>query len=103
MAHLTVTNVLLLFLGLLLNLLYALQKAKKESKTFSAGFYIKDNWIQVCITIISAFASLIMADDLLKLFQVSADSDSPFYTVHAFVSGIIPVFIVEKIMKLYKK
>ena len=103
MAHLTVTNVILLFLGLLLNLLYALQKAKKESKTFSAGFYIKDNWIQVVITIVCAFASLIMADDLLKLFQVNADPESPFYTVHAFISGIIPVYIIEKITKLYKK
>lgn len=103
MEHLTVTNVLLLFLGLLLNFLYALQKAKKDDKTFSVGFYIKDNWIAVLITVISAFASLIMADDLLKLFQVNADADSPFYTVHAFISGIIPVFIIEKIMKLYKK
>ena len=103
MAHLTVTNIILLFLGLILNILYALQKAKKESKIFSAGFYIKDNWIQVLITIVCAFASLIMADDLLKLFQVSAEPDSPFYTIHAFVSGIIPVFIVEKITKLYKK
>lgn len=103
MTHLTPTNILLLLLGLALNFLYALQKAKKTDKTFSLGFYAKDNWIQVLITLISGFASLIMADDLLKLFHVTADDGSPFYTVHAFVSGILPLFIIDKIMKIYKK
>ena len=102
MAQLTATNILLLFLGLALNFLYALQKAKKSDKTFSLGFYAKDNWIQIFITLISAFASLVMADDLLKLLHVTADDGSPFYTIHAFVSGILPMLIIDKIMKLYK-
>ena len=102
MQHLTPTNILLLFLGLLMNLLYAIQKQKKQNKQFLLGFYLKDNWITMLLNIVAAFASLIMVDDLAKLLHIQMDGGSPFYTIHALVSGIIPLVVIEKVIKLFK-
>jgi len=102
MQHLTLVNIVLLFCGILINFLTAVSKTKKQGKPFLLGFFFKDNAIEIITTLVAAFASLIMADDLLKLFHVSADDGSPFYSIHAFVSGIMPMFFISKIMKLYK-
>lgn len=102
MQNLTPTNIVLLFLGLIFHFCYAVIKAKKQKKDFLLGFYFKDNVFLVIATIVAAFASLLMASDLLKLFHVQADDGSPFFTIHAFVSGIMPMFFVSKLQKLYK-
>lgn len=102
MQHLTTTNILLLFLGLLMNLLYAVQKQKKLKQQFLFGFYLKDNWITMVLNIIAAFASLIMVDDLANILHIQTDSGSSFYTIHAFISGVLPMVIIEKVIKIFK-
>jgi hypothetical protein len=102
MEQLTFINILLLFCGLLLNATYALQKAKKQEKTFSFGFYIKDNLLMIVGTIIAAFVCLVLAKPLISLCGVTVPDGSPIFTIHAFISGIIPMYFIEKIKKLYK-
>jgi hypothetical protein len=102
MKNLTLINVILLFNGLLIHFIYALLKQKQLDTKFSAGFYIKDNWLQALATIVCAISSLIMADDIAKLLQIQTPDGSAFYSVHAFISGLLPMFFINKIVKLFK-
>ena len=102
MQHLTITNIALLFFGILIKFLTTIQAQKKKGQPFLIGFFFKDNIIEILLTLVGAFSSLMMADDLLKLLHVTADDGSPFYTIHAFVSGIMPMFFISKIIKLFK-
>lgn len=100
MEHLTLTNILLLFCGFLIKFLYAIQKQKKLNLPFQHGYFFKDNLVSILLTLVAGFASLLMADDLVKLMHMQADDSSPFYTIHALLSGIVPLFFIEKILKL---
>lgn len=100
MNHLTLTNILLLFCGFFIKFLYAMQKQKKMKLPFQHGFFFKDNWVSIALTLVAGFASLLMTDDLVKLLHIQAADDSPFYTIHALLSGIVPLFFIEKILKL---
>lgn len=99
MNHLTPLNILLLFSGLILKLLYSLKKRKQKGELFSAGYYIKTNWIDMLITIVCSFTSLLMADDIISFLNVKATDGSSFYTFHAFLSGVASTFIIDKILK----
>ncbi len=100
MNHLTITNILLLFCGFFIKFLYALQKQKSMKIPFQMGFFIQDNWISVSLTLVAGFASLLMSDDLVKLLHIQAADNSPFYSIHALLSGIVPLFFIEKILNL---
>jgi len=102
MEHLTLNNILLLFCGIIIKFLYALEKQRKQNKQFFIGFFFKDNAIEFGLTLVAGFASLIMSDDMIKLLRVQASDGSPFYSAHAFISGIAPMFIISKIIKLVK-
>ena len=102
MKNLTLINVILLFNGLLIHFIYAILKQKKQDIKFSLGFYIKDNWLQAIATIVCAASSLIMADDIAQLMHIQTADGSPFYSAHAFISGLIPMFFINKIVKLFK-
>lgn len=103
MTHITILNVLLLFLGLVFNTFYSLQKAKNAGKLISLGYFIKDNWITMGMTVVSGFISLLLAPQLIKACGLTAASgDDSFYMAHAVVSGIIPLFFIDKLLKLFK-
>lgn len=65
------------------------------------GFYIQDNILQSIATIIAAISSLLMAEDIARILHITVDG-SPFYSVHSFISGLIPMFFINKVMKLFK-
>jgi hypothetical protein len=102
MEHLTGTNILLLFCGIIIHFLYAVKKQQRLGKQFLIGFFLKDNRVEIALTLIAGFASLIMSDDIIKLLGIQAEDGSPFYSAHAFISGIAPLLIIRKIMKLAK-
>ncbi|MGQ0829878.1 MAG: hypothetical protein ACT4ON_15945 [Bacteroidota bacterium] len=102
MEHLTLSNILLLFCGITIKFLYAVKKQQRQGKPFLIGFFLKDNLIEIALTLVAGFASLIMSDDMIKLLGVQAADGSPFYSAHAFISGIAPLFVIGKIMKLVK-
>lgn len=102
MEHLTPTNILLLFCGIIVKFLYVVKKQQKRKKQFLIGFFFKDNFIEILLTLIVGFASLIMSDDLIKLLKIQALDGSFFYSAHAFISGIASLFILDKLMKLIK-
>ena len=101
MKNLTILNVVLLFNGLIIHAIYAIIKQKKQNVKFSLGFYIKDNWLTMLATAIAAFSSLLMADDIAKLIHVHTEEGSPFYAVHSFISGILPMFFITRILKAF--
>lgn len=103
MNQLTPLNLLLLFCGLVINGLRAAQKAKETDTKFSFKFFVKDNWITIVLTMITGFVSLLMAPDVMKTLGVTASEDSAFYTIHALVSGMVPAYLLEKLLKPYKK
>ncbi len=85
---------------MLLKLLFTLLALKKDKIPFSLGFFIKDNWIVIFITIIGGFSSLLMAEDLVQYLGVQSPSGAAFYKIHAFLSGFLPIVILSKIQKL---
>ena len=103
MNQLTPLNLLLLFCGLVINGLRAAQKAKENDTKFSFKFFVTDNWITIALTMITGFVSLLMAPDLMKALGVSANEDSAFYSIHALISGIIPAYLLDELLKPYKK
>lgn len=102
MNHITILNVLLLFNGLVIHFFYSVLKQKKKDKKFSMGFYIQDNALQTIVTIIAAISSLLMADDIAGLMHIQTVDGSPFYAAHAFISGLLPMFFIDRIMKIIK-
>ncbi|MDO9186929.1 MAG: hypothetical protein Q7W13_13025 [Bacteroidia bacterium] len=102
MKHLTLLNFFLCFNGLVLHFIYSVIKQKKQDLKFSMGFYIQDNILQSIATIIAAISSLLMADDIARILHIITVDGSPFYSVHSFISGLIPMFFINKIMKLFK-
>ncbi|MFN8317168.1 MAG: hypothetical protein U0T32_12045 [Chitinophagales bacterium] len=102
MEMLTPMNIFLLLCGLFINALYALQKAKKEDRTFSLGYYLKDNWVTMVLTVVTGFVCLVLAKDLITVLGISVANGSSFYSLHALVCGIIPQYFIEKLIKLYK-
>lgn len=103
MNQLTPLNILLLLCGLVINGLRAAQKAKENDVKFSFKRFIQENWITIVLTMITGFVSLVMAQDVMKALGVTANEDSAFYTIHALVSGMIPAYILDKLLKPYKR
>lgn len=100
MNHLTLLNITLLFCGFIIKFLYAIQKQKRQKLPFQIGFFFKDSWVSIALTLVAGFASLLMADDIVKMLHIQAEDNAPFYTIHALLSGIVPLFFIEKILKL---
>lgn len=99
---LTPFNIFLLLCGLIINALYALQKAKKDDRTFSLGYYLKDNWVSMLLTMITGLVCLILAKDLISVLGITVANGSSFYSLHALICGIIPQYFIDKLIKLYK-
>lgn len=99
---LTPMNIFLLLCGLFIKALYALQKAKKEDRTFSLGYYLKDNWVTMVLTVVTGFVCLVLVKDLITVLGISVVNGSSFYSLHALVCGMTPLFFIEKLIKLYK-
>ncbi|GEM_PF-4180235 len=102
MKHLTLLNFLLCFNGLVIHFIYSVIKQKKQDLKFSMGFYIQDNALQSIVTIIAAISSLIMADDIARIMRIVTIDGAPFYSIHSFISGLLPMFFINKVMKIFK-
>jgi hypothetical protein len=102
MNHLTVLNIFLLFNGLVIHFIYSYLKKKKQDVKFLMGFYIQDNILQFIATIIAGISSLLMAEDIAGLMHIQTEEGSPFYAMHAFISGLLPMFFINRIIKLLK-
>ncbi len=103
LSHLNFLNILLLFCGLIINALYAIQKAKKQDQAFSLGFFIKDNAVLMLLNIIVAFVSLVLAPQLISICGMSVPDGSAFFPLHALISGVVPLYFIDKLLKLYPK
>lgn len=100
MEQLTPLNVTLCLLGMIMMILMKLQELKKKGEVISLGFWIKDNWINMGITLISAFASLIFADVIATALETNPAKDAVFYQFHAFISGFASQVMFGKLIKL---
>jgi len=102
METLTPINILLLILGLSLQVLVTVKNAVK-SKDFSILYWIKDNWLEIPISLICSFAGLLMAQDIIELLGVKADSGAALYMVHAFICGYGGREIIFRLIDWFKK
>lgn len=104
MNQLTLLNIILLLMGLALHVLLSVQKILKDPvKQFSIPRWVQENWINFAIALIAAGASLLMAEDLVKVLRLAPDSDSPFYSFHAFLSGYMGREMIFKALKVVGK
>lgn len=100
MNHITLFNIVLLLCGFVIHFLYALLKITKMKLPFQVGFYFKDNWIEMLLTIVCGFTLLLIQDDVIKLLHIQADDSSSLPTVYVLLCGIFPMFIFQKLFKL---
>ena len=97
MEQLTITNILLMVLGLLINALTYLKKLKKEGKKLHLDAVLV---LSSLIGVGAAFAGLIMAPDILSGLGATVSPDATLYMVHAFICGLLPNVIIDKVKKL---
>lgn len=58
--------IVLAFLGLVIHALIKLRKLKESGKQFSLGFWIKDNWIDALLSVLSIIALLFMFEEVVE-------------------------------------
>lgn len=97
MQQITIPNVLLVILGLLINMLTYFKKVKVEGKPIHIDAVIL---LTALIGVISAFSGLIMAKDMLSAGGATLADDAPLYSIYAFICGLLPNIIIDKITKL---
>lgn len=102
MEQLTLINVLLLFGGLVCNISYAMHMTKKRDKTFSVGFYLRDNGLILICTVVSAFIFFILGRPVATFLGIVVPEGSDFYGFHAVICGVLPLYFLEKIKKMAK-
>lgn len=104
MIHLTTLNILLAFLGLVLQILFTIQKVLKSKViAFSLPRWIQENWFNTIIGIVCTAISLLMAGDMVKSMGLSASDGSIFYSFHAFLSGYMGRELIFRIIKSASK
>ena len=104
MAQLTLINILLAVLGMVLQIMVTIQGViKSPVNTFSLPRWIQENWFNTLIGIVCTIISLLMAEDMIKSFGMNAPDGSPFYKIHALVSGYAGRELVFRLLKLAQK
>lgn len=89
MEHITWLTVTWLVLGLVTNALLRLKTLRKKKVDFSLGFWLKDNFIVILLSIIAGVFSVRFSDQMISVMDIQVVSrDAAFYEFHAFVSGL---------------
>lgn len=104
MAQITTLSILLAFLGLVLQILFTIQKVlKSKTASFSILIWVKENWFNTLIGLVCTSISLLMAGDMVKSMGLSAPDGSIFYSFHAFLSGYMGRELIFRIIKSASK
>ena len=108
MENLTLTNCLLAFLGVLIYVLFQLKTRKKEKKTkFSAKFWLKDNIIDMILSLSATLAILLMADNICHYFGITYGEEGeykePALQIISFCAGLFNQSIIRWLMKAVRK
>jgi hypothetical protein len=101
MNQLTTLNIIILLGGFLLHVLITVQTAlAKNKQEFRLGVWITENWLSGVISLVCAFLSLVMAEDMIKAFGFMAPDGSAFYKFHALGSGYLGRDLIFRVLKM---
>lgn len=100
MEHITLINIIFLFIGILLHILIDYTKNRKVKKQFTFDKWFRENKITIIISFLVGFVSLYFVDLALDGLGVTAERDALFYEAHAFISGFAPYATFAKIFKI---
>lgn len=97
----TIIEIALGLLGLVIHILMKLQERKtKHRDGFSASFWIKDNWIEIAMSILSLATILLMKEELFEFLGIIPVEDSDrFIKLTAFMSGFFNTELFRKLKK----
>lgn len=90
MEHVTGSTILWLTFGLIVNAILRLKTLRQKKQEFSLGYWLKDNWMVIIVSIIGGIASVRFSDIILNFMNLQVVGDSQtFYDFHALISGLI--------------
>jgi hypothetical protein len=100
MEHLTLEKIILLLLGMAIGMLTALSTFAKADKTFRIGIFLEQNILSGAMSFLMGFASLIMTDTFFHFLGVEVIPHG-LALGHAFVSGLLPQLMLDRIKKAF--
>ena len=100
MEGLTWHNITLALLGCIIHILIKLSNRQEKDK-FCFKYWIRDNWINTLLSVLSTLAILLMIDDI-AIF-LGTDGTSPLTKLIAFFSGYFNQSFIRAITKKFKQ
>lgn len=98
MNQITFLNVLFLLLGLLLNAGSWVEAQKRASKELRVDLSMV---IRALTGIVASFIGLFYSQDIFETGGAVIPDDHIIYTAHAFICGLMPNIILDKILKVF--
>ena len=95
-----ITNIILALLGVSIHLLMKFKNRKDKSCNFCFKFWLKDNWINVTLSILSAVAILFMLEDVSMFVGNGAQGLTKLV---AFCAGYFNHSLIRALTKRFKK
>jgi hypothetical protein len=104
MKHLILENIILLNLGMGIAFLLSLSKFTKRryKGRFIFGRFVQENFTSGGMALLSAIASLMLADTIANSMGVIPVDGGHFYQAHAFLSGLLNTLVIERVKKIYE-
>ena len=102
--HLTVTNFVLVLVGLLIYILIKLVKIQKKKKDkFDIRIYLKENYLQLILCSMTAFTVMFFADNFSEgILDIHIHEDSNYYQIFALAAGFNNQVLFNELMNKRK-
>lgn len=100
--NVTVFQFILMFLGLLLNVLFSIEKRETTDEKFSSMGWVKKHIITIIISIILSSIGVVLGKDLFTVFGIAVPDTSNLLNVNAFLCGLLSHLLANGARKLMK-
>ena len=96
--------IVLAMLGLLMHIGFRLQTRSNKTESISLKYWIKDNWLDVAMALLSVITILLMMDEVMLFLGITTiDNNDNFYKLTAFFAGLFNVALIRDIKKMVIK
>jgi len=100
--HFEIIYVVLAILGLLLHVGFKLQTRSNKTESFSYKYWLKDNWLDVSLAVLSVITILLMMDEIMLFMGITTIEDNDmFYKMTSFFAGFFNVRIIRDLKQMF--
>ena len=95
-------NGVLAFLGMVLFFLIRYSRRKNKKQPFLMGFWLKDNFLEFLINLITSMALFLMMDTVVYFLQTFISEQIPLENIAAFLIGYSGQWVFKLIFGRFK-